>query len=269
MFGIQSLSNLFSSSQSATAHNIPANYISETPPRSWQQDRIKSEDTDFEWHEASHKSGNLNLSLVSHFQDITVAAVAGRIEAIFVGRDIFYKFGQPCKNPSYRRGDSIEETFHMSLISFNRIFEKIGVIYNSKEAYDEACQVGDPFEGKLYLRYYDRMSHISFYLRNDSIADKLFPNTRKIPVQNKLAFSCGTQNSSFQERDLSASENSTRPSKNPCSSTKCKNSISPNCKKQFRKNNTDLEDNPILRGRARAPEDEETILIKKGLITAL
>lgn len=262
MFGIQSLSNPFSSSQRAATHHIPANYVSDAP-RCWQQDRIKSEESDFEWNDASHKAGNLNFSLMSHFQDIVVAAVAGRIDAIFVGKDIFYKFGQPCKNPSYRKGDSIEETFHMSLVSFNRIFEKIGVIYNSKEAYDEARQGGDPFAGKLYLRYYDRMSHISFYLRNDSVANKLFPNTRKIPVQNKLAFSCVTQNSSFQERDLSASENSTRPSKNSGSSTKCTNSISPNYKNQFRNNNTDLEDNPILGSRARAPEDEESIQIEK------
>lgn len=223
MFGIQSLSNPFSSSQSAT-HNIPPICVARTP-RSWQQILVKSEDFDFEWDENSHKSGNLNLSLVSHFQDITVAAIAGRIETIFVGRDIFYKFGQPCKNPSYRRGDSIEETFHMSLTAFNRIFKKIGVIYNSKEAYDAACEEGDPFHGKLYLRYYDRMAHIPFYLRNDAVADKLFPNTRKVPVKNKLAFSCRTQNTTPQEPDRDSPQLLVEPSKNPGSSTKLLGSV--------------------------------------------
>lgn len=82
----------------------------------------------------------------------------------------FYKFLAPCEDECYQKGDSWSEELGFSKAEFRNAFKRIGKVYKSKKEY---TQSKDPFEGKLYLSYYDRIRRRTYYLRNHELANKL------------------------------------------------------------------------------------------------
>jgi hypothetical protein len=86
----------------------------------------------------------------------------------------FYKFLSSCSNKLYKEGDSWTEEMGFSEDEFRYAFSKIGVKYTSKKqllAYMEKSK--DPFQGKMYLSYKDRLQGTTTYLRNHVLIDML------------------------------------------------------------------------------------------------
>ncbi|MGL4345705.1 MAG: hypothetical protein ACRCTE_10950 [Cellulosilyticaceae bacterium] len=86
----------------------------------------------------------------------------------------FYKFLAPCEDDFYRSGDSWCEELGFSKAEFRCAFSRIGKVYTSKKDY---LKSSDPFAGKLYLSYYDRIKHRTYYVRNHELLDQVLPNT--------------------------------------------------------------------------------------------
>jgi len=82
----------------------------------------------------------------------------------------FYKFTEPCENVRYQFGESWSEELRCSRPSFRKAFQLIGTVHSSKGAYLES---EDPFGGKLYCSYFDRIKKITVYLRNNEQADAI------------------------------------------------------------------------------------------------
>lgn len=89
------------------------------------------------------------------------------------GNKPFYKFLGPCEDKHYHTGDSWTEELGFTKAEFRTAFSKIGITYKSKTAYKASC---DPFEGKLYLSYYDRSKNLTYYMRNHTLVNKLLEN---------------------------------------------------------------------------------------------
>lgn len=84
----------------------------------------------------------------------------------------FYKFLEPCENNElYKTGDSWTEELGFSKYEFKSAFEKIGVAYKSKNEFKKAMKKGDPFQGKFYCCYVDKMKYITVYYRNHDLLD--------------------------------------------------------------------------------------------------
>ena len=76
----------------------------------------------------------------------------------------FWKFFEPCAlHPQYRDEDSWEEETGFSRRVFLRAFALIGTHYKSKSDY---LAQSDPFQGKMYVSYYDRKTNRTHFLRN-------------------------------------------------------------------------------------------------------
>ena len=97
----------------------------------------------------------------------------------------FWKFFEPCKHPLYRQGDSWEEEIGFSRKVFTKVFPLIGIHYKSKS---EFLQQSDPFQGKLYVSYYDRKTNRTYFLRNHQFVrdflENLWSKTKNL-VQKK------------------------------------------------------------------------------------
>lgn len=87
--------------------------------------------------------------------------------------ECFYKFLEPCQHYAYKTGDSWVEELGFSKAEFRHAFSLIGKVYKSKKAYLESK---DPFEGKLYLSYYDRIKKITYYIRNTTLTQEFLRN---------------------------------------------------------------------------------------------
>lgn len=87
--------------------------------------------------------------------------------------EAFYKFLEPCGHGSYKKGDAWVEELGFSKAEFRLAFSRIGKVYKSKKAYSESK---DPFDGKLYLSYYDRFKKLTYYMRNTSLVNELLRN---------------------------------------------------------------------------------------------
>jgi hypothetical protein len=85
----------------------------------------------------------------------------------------FWKFFEPCKHPLYRQGDSWEEEIGFSRKVFTKVFPLIGIHYKSKS---EFLQQSDPFQGKLYVSYYDRKTNRTYFLRNHQFVKDFLQN---------------------------------------------------------------------------------------------
>lgn len=81
----------------------------------------------------------------------------------------FYKFLEPCDHPSYRQGDSWIECLSFTKDEFRAAFDKIGVRYKSRTEFENSPE---PFGGKFYASYFDRLRGLTIYLRNDRLVDK-------------------------------------------------------------------------------------------------
>lgn len=85
----------------------------------------------------------------------------------------FWKFFEPCKHPLYREGDSWEEEIGFSRKVFAKVFPLIGIHYKSKSEFLQQC---DPFQGKLYVSYYDRKTNRTYFLRNHQFVKDFLQN---------------------------------------------------------------------------------------------
>jgi hypothetical protein len=87
----------------------------------------------------------------------------------------FYKFLSPCNsNVLYREQESWTEELGISEDEFRTCFDQIGTRYKSKALFDEVKD--DPFKGKFYASYYDRIKGLTYYLRNNHVVDSVLDN---------------------------------------------------------------------------------------------
>lgn len=91
--------------------------------------------------------------------------------------EAFYKFLEPCKDPHYHTGDSWIEEIGFTKAEFRTAFKHIGTVYKSKT---EFLKSKDPFAGKLYLSYYDRIKKLTYYLRNNAQAPALLRHLESV-----------------------------------------------------------------------------------------
>ncbi len=81
----------------------------------------------------------------------------------------FYKFMEPCPNSDfYEEGKSWAEELNCSAEEFLNSFDRLGVRYKSKSAFNEAA---DRFQGRYYCSYIDRQERLTWYFRNHSLVD--------------------------------------------------------------------------------------------------
>lgn len=103
----------------------------------------------------------------------------------------FYKFLSPCEHERYQVGDSWVEELGFSKAEFRTAFSRIGQVYNSKTAYIKST---NPFKGKLYLSYHDRIRKITVYMRNDALVTATL-NTLTTATPSTPTQSCVNQES--------------------------------------------------------------------------
>ena len=98
---------------------------------------------------------------------VNAAILMAHLEGCFREKGkIFYKFMEPCNYGAYVEGTSWVEELQMTTTEFRTAFRHIGVVYKSKKEYNLSK---DKFQGKMYLSYYDRMSKLTYYMRNDDL----------------------------------------------------------------------------------------------------
>lgn len=89
----------------------------------------------------------------------------------------FYKFLAAQKgakpHPAYKPGDSWCEELSISPDEFRCAFDKIGYRYKSYTEYKLARKSGNPFQGRFYASYHDKINGLSWYLRNHDLVDAL------------------------------------------------------------------------------------------------
>lgn len=87
--------------------------------------------------------------------------------------DPFYKYlsKAPEGTAGYRDGDSWTEELEISSAVFRKAFGLIGVAYLSKTAY---MKESEPFKGKYYCSYFNKLTHKTHYFRNHDLVDKTF-----------------------------------------------------------------------------------------------
>jgi hypothetical protein len=89
----------------------------------------------------------------------------------------FYKFMEPCKHQLYKEGDSWCEELGVSAEEFVTAFEKIGIRYRTKTAFEGAEKVflrantAGEEEEVLYCCYSDKRTGLTHYFRNDQLVD--------------------------------------------------------------------------------------------------
>lgn len=115
---------------------------------------------------------------------ITASLLMCQLEYWFdkVDGKAFYKFLEPCQHKLCKKGDSWTEELGFSLAEFRSAFKRIGKVYKSKKAYLESA---DPFDGKPYLSYYDRIKKLTFYIRNPQTFAEFVGNALSASGYNK------------------------------------------------------------------------------------
>jgi len=125
-------------------------------------------------------------SLREQVGSINAALLVAHLENCFEGAKgkNFFKFMEPCGDRHYVEGQSWIEELQMTGTEFRTAFRHIGIMYKSKNEYNRS---EDKFQGKMYLSYYDRMSKLTFYMRNDDLVDgilhKVIEKEKEVTVQ--------------------------------------------------------------------------------------
>ncbi len=103
---------------------------------------------------------------------INAVLIVSHLERCFQKRgEKFSKFMEPCEHFYYKPGESWTEVLHMTGTEFRTAFKHIGTVYKSKREYNRSQ---DKFQGKMYLSYYDRISKLTYYMRNDALVKRVF-----------------------------------------------------------------------------------------------
>ncbi len=119
-----------------------------------------------------NKSKTINYypALREYTGSINAALIVAHLESCFREKGkIFYKFMEPCGHRDYEMGTSWIEELHMTSTEFRTAFKHIAVVYKSKRDYNLSQ---DKFQGKMYLSYYDRISKLTYYMRNDDLVNR-------------------------------------------------------------------------------------------------
>lgn len=85
----------------------------------------------------------------------------------------FFKFMAPCDKPQYKKGDSWTEELNFTVDEFQSAISKICQPYKSINDIKRAYASKDIFKGKFYASYRDRINHLTFYIRNDELVNKV------------------------------------------------------------------------------------------------
>lgn len=125
-----------------------------------------------------------NLKVIHYYPElreyvgsINAVLIASHLEDCFKEKGKkFCKFLEPCGHGYYKEGESWIEVLHMTGTEFRTAFKHIGVVYKSKREYN--CSQ-DKFQGKMYLSYYDRISKLTYYMRNDELVERVFSEQNK------------------------------------------------------------------------------------------
>ena len=109
---------------------------------------------------------------------VTAAILVGQLEFWFSKYKTFWKFLEPNNSENYREGDSWTEELAFSKAEFKTAFNKVGIKYASQKEYDDAENkfVKDGKE-YLYCSYTNKMTHITWYERNDAKVEKFWIDT--------------------------------------------------------------------------------------------
>ena len=91
---------------------------------------------------------------------------------------LFYKFMEPCAHRDYKEGTSWVEELQMTSTEFRTAFKHIGVVYKSKKAFNKS---EDKFQGKMYLSYYDRITKLTYYVRNNELVNRKLHKLEESP----------------------------------------------------------------------------------------
>ena len=119
-----------------------------------------------------------NPALVAEFGSQNAVLLFDRLEYWFSKtKNEFYKFIEPCDHPCYREGDSWCEELGFSRPVFRTAFDKIGIRYISKTAFEKES---NPFKGKLFAYYQDRKSNKTIFVRNNSLLAELYVRLKNI-----------------------------------------------------------------------------------------
>ena len=109
-------------------------------------------------------------SLREETGSVNAAIIVAYLEACFKEKGkLFYKFMEPCKHSKYVEGESVVEELQMTSTEFRTAFKHIGVVYKSKKAFNKS---EDKFQGKMYLSYYDRITKLTYYVRNNELVNR-------------------------------------------------------------------------------------------------
>jgi hypothetical protein len=116
----------------------------------------------------------------------------------------FYKFLEPCSHNKYKEGESWTEELGLSKAEFRTAFDNIGVRYTSKREFKAQT---DPFQGKFYCSYHDRIKGITIYVRNNEVVDfaidRVFKNAPakgiNQPSRKSTSFTSVNQECEFTE----------------------------------------------------------------------
>ena len=113
-----------------------------------------------------------NPALRSEFGSQNAVILFDRLEYWFSKKkNEFYKFIEPCQHGAYKTGDSWSEELGFSKKVFKTAFDKIGIRYISKTAFDKE---EDPFKGKLFAYYQDRQTKKTIFVRNNTLLRDLY-----------------------------------------------------------------------------------------------
>lgn len=103
-----------------------------------------------------------------------------RMESLFFNSEggEFFKFLAPaCDHPCYRKGESWTEELGFSKAQFRTAFDRIGVRYNSKTAFDAQEVDGrffnDSGQERSYASFMSRRTGLTYYVRNEYVANRL------------------------------------------------------------------------------------------------
>jgi hypothetical protein len=109
---------------------------------------------------------------------VTAAILVGQLEFWFSKYKTFWKFLEPNNSENYREGDSWTEELAFSKAEFKTAFNKVGIKYASQKEYEDAENkfVKDGKE-YLYCSYTNKMTHITWYERNDAKVEKFWIDT--------------------------------------------------------------------------------------------
>ena len=119
-----------------------------------------------------------NPTLVAEFGSQTAVLLFDRLEYWFSKKqNEFYKFIEPCEHPLCKKGDTWTEELGLSKRIFRTAFDKIGIRYISKTAFEKEA---DPFKGKLFAYYRDRQTKKTIFVRNNLLLKKLYKRLKHI-----------------------------------------------------------------------------------------